>query len=143
MTKTTIAFCLRPVDKAKLNRLPSKLSDTVRKWLKEYVANPIDLPSIDDKLIQSTLAVDDVTVDKLKALAAEKGVSLMGLVRQVVESKLHSNQDHERETSTVTECFVIADTSKALLAEVAEVQGIPLHSLLRQIAEHRRGKSTG
>ena len=86
---TAIAFRLRPAEHEKLkDACRGNRSDLIRKWAAEYLANPVPLANIDDNLKQTTIAVDPALADKLAAQAKLQGVSLMVLMRQLVEHKL-------------------------------------------------------
>lgn len=86
---TAVAFRLRPAELKKLKAVcQGNRSDLVRRWANEYIANPVPLEPIDDNLKQTTVAMEPHVAEKLATLAQSQGVSLMTLMRQIVEHKL-------------------------------------------------------
>ena len=86
---TAVAFRLRPAEHEKLKDIcRGNRSDLIRKWANAYLENPTPLEPIVDNLKQTTVSIDAAVVEQLAAQAKLQGVSLMVLMRQLVEQKL-------------------------------------------------------
>lgn len=85
----SLAFRLRPKDHQQLiDRSHGNRSFLVKKWIKDYLADPVTLEPTDDNLKQTTISVEPELQAAVAKLSGERGVSIMTLVRQIVELNL-------------------------------------------------------
>jgi metal-responsive CopG/Arc/MetJ family transcriptional regulator len=89
----SLAFRLRPKDHQQLiDRSHGNRSFLVKKWIRNYIADPAPLEPTDDNLKQTTISVEPELQAAVAKLSKERGVSIMTLVRQIVELNLQRNR---------------------------------------------------
>ena len=89
----TVSFRLLPADADALeSKSLGNKSFILRRWLKEFANNPTDLTIKDATLTRNSVTLDDKIVENLDAIATERGMSRMELVRRIVETNLAKPQ---------------------------------------------------
>lgn len=95
-TKAPLSYRLSPSDELKLREVAyrpaskTNKSDIVRDWLEEYVKNPIELSRQKELLTHNSILVSSEVRDSLTQIAKQQGISVMELVRRIVEHNLQN-----------------------------------------------------
>ena len=90
INQKNIAFRLRPRDYAAMESMVGRnRSRTLRGWIDEYLKDPTPFTELDDKLKQANFGVEPGTHEAITKLCEERGITIMALVRQIVERKIH------------------------------------------------------
>lgn len=89
-TNKVLQYNLRPWDAESLDSISKgNKSYIVRKWVEEYLENPVEFERQDDNLVKTTLSLNPDLMTRIKTAANDANLPAMQLLRLIIEYNLH------------------------------------------------------